>query len=158
MNGLNNRQESALARIWIVQDSLPGDYTDWDITDDLVVLRDCGMIDMQTDMNHTLAFVRRLLPEGRNHYQEIRRKRRGFVRLRDSADELIGLLVADCDRYGIDDPLKYYEGRLGDYQALNRAGLLKVMWGDSAPYHVQITDAGWEYVEGDFLTEAPMKI
>lgn len=158
MNGLNNRQESALARIWIAQDSLPGDHTDWGIADDLVVLRDCGMIDMQTDMNHTFAFVWRLLPEGRNHYQEIRRKRRSFVRLRDSADELIGILVADCDRYGNDDPLRYYEGRERDYQALSRAGLLKVMWGDNAPYRVQITDMGWEYVVGDFPTEVPMKI
>lgn len=158
MDGLNNRQESALARIWIVQDSLPEDFTNWDITDDLVVLRDCGMIDMQTDMSHTLAFVQRLLPEGRNHYREIRRKRRSFVSLRDSADELIGLLVADCDRYGSDVPLKYYEGRMGDYQALSRAGLIKVMWGDNGPYNAQITNKGWEYVEGDFPTEVLMKI
>lgn len=158
MDGLNNRQESALARIWNAQDLLPEDFTNWDITDDLVVLRECGMIDMQTDMSHTLAFVRRLLPEGRNHYQEIRRKRRSFVSLGDSADELIGLLVADCDRSCSNAPLKYYEGRMGDYQALSRTGLLKVMWGDNGPYNAQITDKGWEYVEGDFPTEVLMKI
>ena len=64
MNGLTNCQENALARIWMAQDSLPADLTAWNLSDDLIVLRDCGMIDMQTDMSHTLAFVQKLLPGG----------------------------------------------------------------------------------------------
>lgn len=106
LNGLTNCQESALARIWMAQDSLPGDFTEWGITADLIVLRYCSMIDMQSDMSLTLAFVQRLLPKGREHYQEVRRERRRFLGLRDHADELIGLLAADCDRQGCDDPPK----------------------------------------------------
>lgn len=158
MNGLSNSQETALARIWREQDSLPGDFTDWNITDDLVVLRDCGMIDMESDASLTLAFVHRLLPKGREHYQEVRRERRHFVSLRDPADELIGILVTDCDRCGCDVPPKYYDNRLSDYQALSRNGLIKVFWAEDKPYHVQITDMGRDYVEGDFPMEEPVKI
>lgn len=158
LNGLTNCQESALARIWMAQDSLPGDFTEWGITADLIVLRDCGMIDMQSDMSLTLAFVQRLLPKGREHYQEVRRERRRFLALRDHADELIGLLAADCDSQGCDVPPKYYEGRLSDYQALSRNGLIKVFWAGDKPYHFQITDLGWEYVEGTFPMEEPVKI
>lgn len=158
MNELTNRQESALARIWMVQDSLPGNFTEWGITDDLVVLRDCGMIDMQSDMSLTLAFVQRLLPKGREHYHEVRRERRRFVSIRDSSDELIGLLVADCDRCGCDVPPKYYDNRLDDYRALCRNGLINISWADNKPYHVQITDMGWEYVEGFFPVEEAVKI
>ena len=158
MNGLTNCQENALARIWMAQDSLPADLTAWNLSDDLIVLRDCGMIDMQTDMSHTLAFVQKLLPGGREHYQKVRRERKSFVHLRDSADELIGRLVSDCDRDGGDIPPECYEDRLSDYQALSRKGLIKVMWADDKPYHVQIMDMGREYVEGDFPLEAAVKI
>lgn len=158
MNGLTNCQESALARIWMVQSSLPGDFTEWNITGDLIVLRDCGMIDMQTDMSHTLAFVRKLLPVGREHYQEVRWERKRLVYLRDSADELIGRLVSDCDRSGDDIPPECHEDRMSDYQALGKAGLLEVTWADNKPYHVKITDMGRAYVEGDFPVEAAVKI
>lgn len=158
LNGLTNCQENALARIWMAQDSLPADLTAWNLSDDLIVLRDCGMIDMQTDMSHTLAFVQKLLPGGREHYQKVRRERKSFVHLRDSADELIGRLVSDCDRDGGDIPPECYEDRLSDYQTLSRKGLIKVIWADDKPYHVQIMDMGREYVEGDFPLEAAVKI
>lgn len=158
MEGLTNSQESALARIWMAQRSLPDDFTEWGITDDLLVLRDCGMIDMQTDWGQTLAFVRCLLPLGRDHYTKARKARKRCANLRDSADELIGRLCADCDKDGSDVPPKYYEDRLDDYRALSRAGLLDVMWADNRPYHVRITDKGFEYVEGDFMMEATVNI
>lgn len=153
MNGLTNRQESALARIWMTQDSLPADLTNWGIADDLVVLRDCGMIDMQTDMSHTLAFVQRLLSEGREHYQSVRKERKQFVNLRDPADELIGRIAADYDASGGIIPPKYYGNRIDDYRSLSKAGLLKITWADNEPYHVEMTDKGWEYIEGNFPKE-----
>ena len=158
LEGLTNRQESALARIWMAQDSLPDDFTDWGITDDLLVLRDCGMIDMQTDWGQTLAFVQRLLPLGREHYTMARKVRKRSANLRDSADELIGRLCTDWDKDSSDVPPKYYEDRLDDYRALSRAGLLDVMWADNRPYHVRVTDKGFEYVEGNFMMEATVNI
>lgn len=158
MEGLTNRQESALARIWMAQSSLPDDFTDWSITDDLLVLRDCRMIDMQTDWGQTLAFVQRLLPLGREHYTKVRKTRKSCANLRDSADELIGRLCVDCDKDGGDVPPRYYEGRVDDYRSLSKAGLLDIMWADNKPYHVRITNKGFEYVEGDFMMEATVNI
>lgn len=158
MNGLTNSQEVALARILMAQDQLPGDFTEWGITADLIALRDCGMLEMHTDASGEFAYVLRLLPLGHSHYQEVRAERRGFVRLRDSADELIGVLVLDCDRNGTDVPAVYFEDRITDYQALDRAGLLKVMWAENKAYYVQVTDAAWQYVEGTFPMEKAVKI
>ena len=109
MNGLSNRQESALARVINAQDSLPMDFTSLGITKELIALRECRMIEMSTDMGHELAFVRRALPEGLTHYQMVREQRKKFINLRDSADELIGLLVADCDRDVCEIAPRYYE-------------------------------------------------
>lgn len=158
MEGLTNSQESALARIWMVQSSLPDDFADWGITDDLLVLRDCGMIDMQTDWGQTLAFVQRLLPMGREHYTNVRKARKRCASLRDSADELIDRLCVDCDKGGGDVPPRYYEGRIDDYRSLSNAGLLDIMWADNRPYHVRVTDKGFEYVEGNFMIEAAVNI
>ena len=157
MDGLNNEQEMALARVWMIQDSLPKDLTDWEITSDLIVLRDCRMIEMHTDWGHELAIVQGILPEGRIHYQKIRRRRKGFVNLRDSADELLDWLVVDCDKVGSNVPPPcYYEDRISDYRALSRAGLLDISWADNMPYNVQLTDKAWEYVEGTFSEEEPV--
>lgn len=134
------------------------DFTSLGITKELIALRECRMIDMSTDMGHELAFVRRVLPEGLTHYQMVREQRKKFINLRDSADELIGLLVADCDRDVCEIAPRYYEDHESDYRALSKAGLLEISWADNKPYIVQITNNGREYVEGTFSLEETLRI
>lgn len=150
MFGLNGCQEMALSIVWMRQDDLPADFTDVGITKHLLVLRDSGMISMQTDMSHELAFVQALCPAGREHYSRVRQRRSKFKIVSDGADELINIL---CCNNNAKKKYADYLDRVDDYRELSRKGLIHVDWAGDVPYRVEITDDGREYFEGWFLNQ-----
>ena len=155
---LNAKQEMALSIVWMQQDQLPLDLTDLEITKHLVALRDSGMISMLTDMSNSTAYVEALCPAGREHYSRTRQARRRFRCVSDSADELLNILCCDDTARGPQGP-SYVNDRVDDYRELSRNGLLQVNWADDIPYHVAISDDGWNYFEGWFMDqEVPMNI
>jgi len=155
---LNAKQEMALSIVWMRQDQLPLDLTDLEITKHLLVLRDGGMISMQTDMHNTMAYVEALRPSGREHYSQTRQARRRFKCISDGADELLNILCCDDNAKAHQGP-SYVRNRVEDYRELSRKGLLRVKWSSNIPYLVSITDDGWNYFKGWFLDqEVPMNI
>lgn len=156
MFGLNGSQEMALSIVWMRQDRIPTDLTDLGITKHLLALRDNGMILMQTDMSHELAYVQALCPAGREHYYQVRQCRRRFKALSDGADELLNILCYDKKAK---KSLANKLGRTVVYRELSRQGLIHVDWADDEPYHVEVTDDGWSYYKGLFQDgEASMNI
>ena len=156
MFGLTIMQEAALALVCLRRDKLPTNLTDAGLTKQLIALRDQGMLEMQTDWGHELAFVQKLLPAGAEHYERVRSARRRFVAVSDEADELLDLLYGEAKgqkKATTTVELAYREGRDGDYRELSRNGLIDVFWADNSPYHVCLTDNGWSYAEGWFLDQ-----
>ena len=156
MHGLTIMQEAALAAVYLRQDELPAMMTELGLTKQLLALQDQGMLKMQSDWGGTLALVQSFLPEGAKHYNQVRSARRRFVPISDEADQLLDLIYGEAkaaknsnDQGG----LTYHEGRDEDYRELSRHELIKVMWADNKPYHVDVTDTGWSYAEGWFLDQ-----
>lgn len=56
MNGLNLRQEAALAIAWTHQDEGATDFTNLGLSDAFVSLKNLQMIKLTTDMGGELAF------------------------------------------------------------------------------------------------------
>ena len=156
MHGLTIMQEAALAAVYLRQDELPAMMTELGLTKQLLALQDQGMLKMQSDWGGTLALVQSFLPEGAKHYNQVRSARRRFVPISDEADQLLDLIYGEAKAAkNSNGPggLTYHEGRGEDYRELSRCGLIKVMWADNKPYHVDVTDTGWSYAEGWFLDQ-----
>lgn len=114
------------------------------------------MLNVTTDWSRTLIVLMGITPEGIKHYQGIRRARRCFVNISDSADELIGAILANeqLRKNGRRNAL-FDEGdeRVEDFQELSRNGLLNVHWADDKAYFYEATDKGRIYVDGTFEDE-----
>lgn len=154
MNGLNLRQEAALALAWIHQDEGTTNFTDLGLSDAFISLKSLEMIKLTTDMSGELAFFQGMEVDGLNHYDEARKARRWFEAVSDHADALLLILaVQDTEKRATSDAIPTVSGDLGSvslYQELSQHGLLNVMWADNSPYIVQITDKGRNYAEGWF--------
>lgn len=154
MNGLTNEQEAALAFLTMRRNvDIPNFDDNERPAAPFIALRDAGMIDMTTDWGQTLVVFHGLMPLGIQHYQQARNERRAFVTLTDSADELLGVIVANADLekdreggslFDVDD------GRIDDFRELKQNGLLSVMWADNKPYHYELTSKARLYIEGSF--------
>ncbi|MCR5631216.1 MAG: hypothetical protein K6F24_04580 [Atopobiaceae bacterium] len=154
MNGLNLRQEAALAIAWIHQDEGTANFTDLGLSDAFVSLKSLEMIKLTTDMSGELAFFQGMEVDGLNHYDEARKARRWFEAVSDHADALLLILaVQDTEKRATSDAIPTVSGDLGPvflYQELSRHDLLNVVWADNSPYIVQVTDKGRNYAEGWF--------
>lgn len=154
MNGLNLRQEAALAIAWTHQDEGATDFTNLGLSDAFVSLKNLQMIKLTTDMGGELAFFQGMEPDGLSHYYEAKEARRRFEAVSDDADALLlYLAVQDVERRATSDTTPTVSGDLGPvslYQELSRHDLLNVMWEGNSPYIVQVTDKGRNYAEGWF--------
>lgn len=108
MNGLANEEEAALAFLTMhrAKGLPPFDNSKRPFAPS-VALRDAGMIEMQTDWNQSLVMFQRITPSGLDHYRQVHKARRSYIALNDSADELIGAIVANVGlrKVQIDGPL-----------------------------------------------------
>ena len=156
MNGLNLRQEAALAIAWIHQDEGAANFTNLGLSDAFVSLKNLEMIKLTTDMSGELAFFQGMEADGLSHYDEARKDRRRFEAVSDHADTLLLILAAqDTEKRATSDAIPTVSGDLGPvpvsfYQELSRHDLLNVTWADNSPYIVQVTDKGHNYAEGWF--------
>lgn len=64
MNGLNLEQEAALAIAWSEQNRLPRDFTDLNMSSAFIALREKGYVNLETDMNHHLVFLKSVSQSG----------------------------------------------------------------------------------------------
>lgn len=154
MNGLNVKQEAALAYAWMHQDADERDFTDLGISEAFVALKNQDMIEMQTDWSHTLVIFQSLLPAGREHYDEARKARRWLEPVSDEADCLMMRLAAQdaSKRKSGDEPIFVSADfdKVTYYAELSRHGLLNVRWDDDSPHIVTVTDKGRIYANGWF--------
>ena len=154
MNGLNVKQEAALAYAWMHQDADERDFTDLGISEAFVALKNQDMIEMQTDWSHTLVIFQSLLPAGREHYDEARKARRWFEPVGDEADCLMMRLAAqDASKRKSEDKPIFVSADFDKakyYAEPSRHGLLDVKWADDSPRIVTVTDEGRIYANGWF--------
>ena len=154
MNGLNLRQEAALAIAWIHQNEGAVDFTSLGLSDAFISLKNLNMIKFTTDMSGELAFFQGMKIDGLYHYDEARKARRQFEVVGDYADALLLTLAAQAtEKSTVSDVTTIAPGDSDDvslYQELSRHGLLKVTWADNSPYVIQVTDKGRSYAEGWF--------
>jgi hypothetical protein len=154
MNGLNLRQEAALAIAWTHQGKGATDFTNLGLSDAFVSLKGLGMIKLTTDMSGELALFQGMEPNGLSHYSEARKARRRFETVSDDADALLlRLAIQDAERRATSDTTPTVSGDLGPvslYQELSRHDLLDVCWASNSPYIVQVADKGRNYAEGWF--------
>lgn len=154
MNGLNLNQEAALAYAWLHQSDDSKDFTNLDISEELIALRNQGMIEMQTDCGHSLVMFKSMLPAGSEHYNEARKARRWFKPVSDEADCLMMHLAAqDAEKRKSEDRPAFVSTDCDKdtyYAELSRCGLLNVKWADDSPYLVTVTDEGRTYANGWF--------
>lgn len=124
MNGLNLRQEAALALAWIHQDEGTTNFTDLGLSDAFISLKSLEMIKLTTDMSGELAFFQGMEVDGLNHYDEARKARRWFEAVSDHADALLLILaVQDTEKRATSDAIPTVSGDLGSvslYQELSR--------------------------------------
>ncbi len=154
MNGLNLEQEAALAIAWSEQNRLPRDFTDLNMSSAFIALREKGYVNLDTDMNHHLVFLKSVSQSGGDHYGQARSQRRGFAAVDDDADGLMMILAAEdksLKRRGEPRFVKTDILSADNYAELSRNGLIEVQWADDAPYIVSVTDKGRSYAEGWFL-------
>lgn len=154
MNGLNLRQEAALAIARAHQDEGAADFTNLGLSDAFVSLKNLGMIKLTTDVSDDLAFFQGMEAYGLNHYTEARKARRRFEAVSDHADALLLILaVRDAEKRAKQTHILEVPDDLDGiplYQELSRRDLLNVTWADNSPYFVQVTDKGRKYAEGWF--------
>lgn len=154
MNGLNVKQEAALVYAWMRQEAGARDFTDLGISEAFVALKNRGMIEMRTDMNHTLVIFQSLLPAGSEHYDEARKARRWFEPVSDEADCLMMRLAAqDASKRNSEDETIFVSTNFDKdtiYAELSRHGLLNVQRADDSPRIVTVTDKGRSYANGWF--------
>lgn len=154
MNGLNVKQEAALVYAWMHQDADERDFTGLGISEAFVALKNHDMIEMQTDMSHTLVMFQSLLPAGSEHYYEARKARRWFEPVSDEADCLMMRLAAqDTSKRKSEDELIFVSADFDKdkyYAELSRHSLLDVQWADDSPHIVTVTDKGRIYAKGRF--------
>lgn len=123
MNGLNLRQEAALAIAWTHQDEGATDFTNLGLSDAFVSLKNLQMIKLTTDMGGELAFFQGMEPDSLSHYYEAKEARRRFEAVSDDGDALLlYLAVQDVERKATSDTTPTVSGDLGPvslYQELS---------------------------------------
>ena len=165
MNGLNLRQEAALAFAWTHQNENGSDFTNLGLSSEFTSLRDMGMLRIITDGGHELVVFQGMESAGLEHYDQARKARRRYEVVSDDADALmLTLAVQDAEMRDESGAIPQVSNDLAGvpfYQELSRHGLLAVNWADCIPYIVQVTDKGRIYAEGwfqDQMNDNPLNV